>query len=107
MRILPALADPIAMRATGAKTLLLSGWGNPFAMKGVGNWFRDRCDEAGIPASANGLRKAAATRCTESGTPASKLVAMFGWTPLQEAERYVAEGTRLGPKGSESLKDSH
>lgn len=49
VRILPALADSIAKTATGEKTLLISGWNRSFAVKGFGNWFRDRCNEAGGP----------------------------------------------------------
>lgn len=92
VRILPALAGSIAKTATGEKTLLISGWNRSFAVKGFGNWFRDRCDEAGVPGSAHGVRKAAATRCAENGATASELMAMFGWTTLQEAERY---GTKV------------
>lgn len=75
-------------------------------MKDFSNWFRDRCDDAGVPGSAHGLRKAAATRCAENGATASELMAMFGWTALQEAERYTraAERKQLGLKGSEKLQ---
>lgn len=106
VRILPALAESISMTETGEKTLLVSGWNRSFAVKGFGNWFRDRCDEAGVPGSAHGLRKAAATRCAENGATASELMAMFGWTTLQEAERYTraAERKMLGLKGSERLQ---
>lgn len=106
MRILPVLAESIAKTATGEKTLLISGWNRSFAVKGFGNWFRDRCDEAGVPGSAHALRKAAATRCAENGATASELMAMFGWTTLQEAERYTraAERRKLGLSGSDRLR---
>ena len=105
VRILPALAESISKTTTGEKTLLISGWNRSFAVKGFGNWFRDRCDEAGVPGSAHGLRKAAATRCAENGATASELMAMFGWTTLQEAERYTraAERKMLGIIGSEKM----
>lgn len=105
VRILPALAESITKTATGEKTLLISGLNRAFAVKGFGNWFRDRCDEAGVPGSALGLRKAAATKCAENGATASELMAMSGWTTLQEAERYTraAERKHLGLKGSERL----
>ncbi len=105
VRILPVLADSIEKTPTGEKTLLISGWNRPFAVKGFGNWFRDHCDEAGVPGSAHGLRKAAATRCAENGATASELMAMFGWTTLQEAERYTraAERRKLGLQGSDKL----
>lgn len=100
VRILPALAESSSKTATGEKPLLISDWNKPFAVKGLGNWFRDRCDEAGVPGSAHGLRKAAATKYAENGAPASELMAMFGWTTLQEAERY----TRLAEKRGANLE---
>jgi integrase len=105
VRILPALAESIARTDCGEKTLLVTKYGRSFAVKGFGNWFRDRCDEAGVPGAAHGLRKAAATRCAENGATASELMAMFGWTTLQEAERYTrgAERRKLGLNGSEKM----
>ena len=107
VRILPALADSIAKTETGEKTLLVTKFGRTFAVKGFGNWFCDRCDEAGVPGSAHGLRKAAATRCAENGATASELMAMFGWTTLQEAERYTkgAERRKLGISASAKLSN--
>jgi len=77
--------------------------GKPFTSNGFGNWFRKRCNEAGVPGSAHGLRKAAATRCAENGATAHELMAMFGWTTVKEAERYTraAERRHLGLKASE------
>lgn len=54
-----------------------------------------------MPRAAHGLRKAAATRCAENGATASELMAMFGWTKLQEAERY----TRAAERKSWALRD--
>ncbi len=107
VRILPALAESIAKTGTGEKTLLISSLNRSFAVKGFGNWFRDRCDEAGVPGSAHGLRKAAATRCAENGATARELMAMFGGTTLQEAERYTraVERRRFGIAGSMKLTD--
>jgi integrase len=49
-------------------TLLLTEFGKPFTSNGFGNWFRARCDEAGLPqCSAHGLRKAMSRRLAESG----------------------------------------
>jgi integrase len=44
-------------------TFLVTEFGAPFAVAGFGNWFRSRCNEAGLShRSFHGLRKAAATR---------------------------------------------
>ena len=33
----------------GDLTFLVTAYGKPFSEAGFGNWFRDRCDEAGLP----------------------------------------------------------
>lgn len=64
--VLPILADIIAASPCGQKTFLETEYGAPFSAKGFGNWFRDRCDEAGLPkCTAHGLRKIGATMCAE------------------------------------------
>jgi integrase len=70
-------------------TFLVTEQGKPFTAAGFGNWFRDRCDEAGLPhCAAHGLRSAAATRLANSGATAHQLMSWFGWRTLSEAERY-------------------
>jgi integrase len=56
----PQMLEAIeAMPAVGLKTFIVTEYGNPFTKDGFGNWFRDRCDEAGLPQCAiHGLRKA-------------------------------------------------
>jgi integrase len=67
----------------------------PFTPAGFGNWFRARCNEAGLShCSAHGLRKAAATRLAEAGATELQLMAWFGWTSIREAERYTKAADR-------------
>jgi integrase len=109
LRVLPALAESIAATEDkGERAFLVTEFGKPFTSNGFGNWFRKRCNEAGVPGSAHGLRKAAATRCAENGATAHELMAMFGWTTVKEAERYTkaAERRKLGIKGSERMQDA-
>jgi integrase len=63
--------------------------GQPFSDAGFGNWFRDRCVEAGVPGRAHGLRKAGATIAANHGATAHQLMAMFGWRTLKMAEQYT------------------
>jgi integrase len=60
-----------ALGTTGEKhlTFLVAEFGKPFSFAGFGNWFRERCNEAGLPkrCSAHGLRKAACRRLAEAG----------------------------------------
>jgi integrase len=77
-------------------TFLMTEQGKPFTDAGFGNWFRDRCSEAGIPVgySAHGVRKYAATWHANRGATAHQLMAWFGWLTIREAERYTREAGR-------------
>jgi integrase/recombinase XerD len=71
--------------------------GRPFkTAASFGNWFRERCDEAGLPIgfSAHGLRKATARRLAELGCTAHQISAVTGHTTLSEVERYTKEANR-------------
>jgi hypothetical protein len=49
--IAPPLADIIAATPMiGVKTFLVTDYGKPFTPAGFGNWFRERCNEAGLAA---------------------------------------------------------
>src|SRR6202042_1542416 len=64
--------------------------GRPFAEAGFGNWFRDRCNEAGLGhCTAHGLRKAGATMAAERGATVNQLKAIFGWSTLKQAALYT------------------
>jgi integrase len=91
----------------GTTTFLVTQFGKPFTPAGFGNWFRRRCNEAGLPqCSAHGVRKAAAARAAENGATTHELMAMFGWMTLKEAARYTkaAERRRLSGRAATLLK---
>ena len=93
--ILPELARIIAASPVGQLNFLMTGRGKPFTANGFGNWFRDRCNEAGLPqCSAHGLRKAGATIVAERGATDRQLMAMFGWETPQQATTYTASADR-------------
>jgi integrase len=93
--VLPALQQSLDATPTGELTFLISEHGRGFSAAGFGNWFRERCDEAGLPdCSAHGLRKASAARAAENGATANQLMAMFGWLNIREAERYTKVAQR-------------
>jgi integrase len=82
----------------GDLTFLVTAYGKPFTEAGFGNWFRDRCDEAGLPrCTAHGLKKAGATIAAENGATTRQLMAMFDWDTPAMAEVYTraAEQRRL------------
>ena len=93
--VLPVLAEVIARSPTGALTFLETEYGKPFTAGGFGNWFRDRCDEAGLPqCSAHGLRKAGATMAAENGATDRQLMALYDWTSEKQANAYTAAANR-------------
>jgi len=98
--LLPILRQIIVDSADilGDMTFLITEQGKPFSEAGVGNWFRDRCDEAGLPhCTAHGLKKAGATIAAENGATTRQLMAMFDWDSPSMAEvcTRAAEQKRL------------
>jgi integrase len=72
---------------------LTTGQGKPFrSAASFGNWFGDRCREAGLPkgTAAHGFRKAACRRLAEAGCSASEIMAVSGHKSLSEVQRYCA-----------------
>lgn len=102
--LLPVLRQILADSAdiTGDLTFLVTEHGKPFTEAGFGNWFRDRCDDAGLDqCTAHGLKKAGATIAAENGATTRQLMAMFDWTTSAMAEVYTraAEQKRLAGEG--------
>ena len=96
--LLEPLAKVISVSPVGDLTFLVSEHAQPFSAPGFANWFRKRCNEAGLKhVSAHGLRKAGAARAAEAGATSSQLMAIFGWRSIKHAEIYTrgAERRRL------------
>jgi integrase len=101
------LAAIIAETPADNLNLLTTKAGKPFSPAGVGNWFRDRCNEAGLPhCSAHGLRKAAARRLAEAGCTTHEIAAITGHASLSEVQRYTkaADQKRLALAAMEKAK---
>jgi len=102
----PELQSIIA-DAAGRMTFLVTEFGKPFTAAGFGNWFRDRCNEAGLPhCSAHGLRKAAARRLAEAGCTEHEIAAITGHRSLREIVRYTkaADQKRLAAAAMQKVK---
>jgi integrase len=102
-----ALAEVIAKTPAEHLTLLTTQTGKPFSAAGFGNWFRDRCNEAGLPqCSAHGLRKAAARRLAEAGCTMHEIAAITGHASLSEVQRYTksADQARLARAAMDKAK---
>jgi integrase len=86
----PELAAVIAATPSGHLTFLSTRFGRPFEGSGFSHWFRDACDQAGLPhCSPHGLRKAAARRLAEAGCTAHEIGAITGHASLAELVRYT------------------
>lgn len=88
--LLPVLAAELAMGPQDNLTWLLTSRGQPFkSAKGLGNWFKDRCLEAGLPqCSAHGCRKAGAVIAAENGATDAQMQAIWGWESPKQAADY-------------------
>lgn len=86
-------------------TILSTSYGQPFSVKGSGQFVSAAIVDAGLPTrcKAHGLRKAAARRLAEAGCSANEIMAVTGHKTLSEVERYVraAEQERLNERAIE------
>ncbi len=86
----PELVAVLASVPRGNLTFLMTEHGAPFTPNGFGNWWRDRCNEAGLRhCSFHGLRKAAATRLANAGCSVDQVKAITGHRSLAEVARYT------------------
>ncbi len=101
------MAEPLnetiaATNMVGVKSFLVTGFGQPFSPAGFGNWFRERCDEAGLPrCTAHGLRKAFLRRMAEAGCSEDYIASISGHKDYREIRVYVqaANKARMATDG--------
>jgi integrase len=77
--ILSVLAETLAAGPCGDLTFIAGAGGKPLTKESFGNEFRQACKAAGVPGSAHGVRKIAATRAANAGATVAELEAIFGW----------------------------
>jgi len=93
----PELWREIAAIKHNELTFLVTKYGKPFTAEGFGNWFKDRCKEAGLPkCSAHGLRKAATRTVIERGKSTAQAGGLTGHKTLTEIDHYSAKRDRAG-----------
>ena len=112
-RIIKASVPKISVVEPSGKTsmaFLLSETGQPFKPASFGNWFGDRCREAGLPVgyNAHGLRKAGARRLAEAGCTTLEIMSITGHQTIAEVERYTrsASQRKLSVVGMAKLEKS-
>jgi integrase len=103
----PALLAILETTPSEHLTFLTTQTGKPFSPAGFTNWFRDMCNEAGLPpgTSAHGLRKAACRRLAEAGCSANLIAAVSGHRSLREVQRYTeaADQARMARSAMETV----
>jgi len=98
----PLAAVIAATEMVGVKTFLVTEYGRPFTPAGFGNWFRKRCDEAGLPqCTAHGLGKAFLRRMAEAGCSEDLIASISGHKDTREIRIYVqaANKARMATEG--------
>ncbi len=93
--ILPPLQASLEAGPVGDLTFICGERRRPMKKESFGNWFRDACEQAGVPGSAHGLRKAGATRAANNGATEAQLEAIFGWRGGAMAALYTREANRV------------
>src|SRR5271165_4409655 len=107
--IAPELRKIIDGSPTGDLNFLVTERNKPFTAAGFGNWFRDRCDEAGLKGlSAHGLRKALQTIAAEVGLSDRQLMAIAGHETPKMTSLYTRDRNRasLAESGMKMLSEA-
>jgi len=87
----PELKAMLATLPRTNMTFVVTERGAPFKAQGLSQWFKKKCQAAGLPhCSAHGLRKAAATRLANAGCSVNEIAAITGHTSLREIARYTS-----------------
>jgi integrase len=105
--IVPELQTALDATPSGHLAFLTTAFGRPFTAPGFTNWFRQACNQAGIPlgTSAHGLRKAGCRRLAEAGCSVNVIAALSGHKSQQEVARYTiaADQERMARLGVDML----
>jgi integrase len=105
--ILPVLAETLAAGPCGDLSFIAGYRGQPMAKASFSNEFAIACRAAGVPGSAHGVRKIAATRAANAGATVAELEAIFGWSGGKMASHYTraADRQRLAKRAMHKLAE--
>jgi integrase len=104
---LPPLLEAIAATKSDNLTFLVTEHGHPFASgNSFGNKLADWCGQAGVKKSAHGLRKLGPSIAADNSATAHELMAMWGWSTLEQAQLYTkaADRQRMGEAAAAKLQ---
>lgn len=89
------LREAIAGSVTGPFTFLVTTRGAPYSAPGFSNWFREVCNDAGLPhCTAHGLRKAQCRRLAEAGCSELQIAAVTGHEDMAEIRVYTRDAAQ-------------
>lgn len=106
-RIMDDLAAELRHVPRDRLLFLTHSGGRPYTVESLGNWFKDRCKDAGIPhCNIHGLRKAGATRAANAGATENEIAAILAHKDTRQASTYTrkANRTRLGDSAIEKVE---
>jgi integrase len=105
--ILPVLAETLAAGPCGDLSFIAGARSQPMARASFSNEFAIACRAAGVPGSAHGVRKIAATRAANAGATVAELEAIFGWSGGKMASHYTraADRQRLAKRAMHKLAE--
>ena len=92
--ILPVLQATLDAGPCGDLAFICGERGEPLTKESFGNVFKAACKAAGVPGSAHGVRKIAATRAADAGATDAELMAIFGWTDPKMPALYTKTANR-------------
>ena len=93
--ILPELAEELAMLPTDRLLFItLEGRATGYKTSTLGNWFHDRCQEAKVPGSLHGLRKAGATRLADAQATEWEIASYLAHKDTKLAAVYTRKANR-------------
>ncbi len=102
----PILEAVLATHTVTAMTYLVTEFGKPFSVKGLGNRISDWWRQAGMPhLTSHSVRKGLATDVAHNEATDSMLEAMFGWRDSKTSKIYTrnAEKARLARQTVEKI----
>jgi integrase len=102
--ILPVLQTTLDAGPCGDLTFVAGANARPLTKESFGNEFKAACKLAGVPGSAHGVRKIAATRAADNGATEAQLMAIFGWTDPKMAAHYTKTANRKRLAGEAMAK---
>lgn len=106
--ILPVLQATLDAGPTGDLTYICGANGKPLTKESFGTSFKEACKAAGVPGSAHGVRKIAATTAANNGATVAELEAIFGWSGGTMASLYTraADRRRLARHAIDKLENA-